>query len=65
MRHIILSSVIWILATTANAFEIENRAIFGDESDTNTIRIVSTADIGYFKPIIESFRAFRPDVAID
>ena len=65
MRHIILSTVIWILATTANAFEIENRAIFGDESDTNTIRIVSTADIGYFKPIIESFRAFRPDVAID
>ena len=65
MRHIILSTVILIIASVACAFEIEDRAVFGNGTDTATIRIVSTADINYFKPMIKAFRAFRPDVAID
>ena len=65
MRHIILSILIWLLASVASAFEIEARAVFGTQQDSETIRILSTADINYFTPIIESFRAFRPDVAIE
>ena len=65
MRHIILSIVMSILASVASAFEIEDRAVFGDQTGTDELRIVSTADINYFTPIIDAFRAFRPDVTID
>ena len=65
MRHVILSIVMWLLANVAYAFEIEDRAVFGDETDGAPLRIVSTADISYFKPIIDAFRAFRPDVTAD
>ena len=65
MRHTILSIVMWLLANVAYAFEIEDRAVFGDETNGAPLRIVSTADINYFKPIIDAFRAFRPDVTID
>ena len=34
MRHVILSIVMWFLANVAHAFEIEDRAVFGDESDS-------------------------------
>ena len=65
MRHIILPILIWLSASVASAFEIEARAFFGTQADSETIRILSTADINYFTPVIESFRAFRPDLAIE
>ena len=65
MRHIILPILISLSASVATAFEIEARAVFGTQPDSDTIRILSTADINYFTPVIESFRAFRPDLAID
>jgi iron(III) transport system substrate-binding protein len=65
MRHIILPVLIWLSASVASAFEIEARAVFGTQADSETIRILSTADINYFTPVIESFRAFRPDLAIE
>ena len=65
MRHVILSIVMWLLANVAYAFEIEDRAVFGDETENAPLRFVSTADISYFKPIIDAFRTFRPDVTID
>ena len=65
MRHIILPILIWLSASVASAFEIEARAVFGTQADSKTIRILSTADINYFTPVIESFRAFRPDLAIE
>lgn len=65
MRHIILPILISLSASVATAFEIEARADFGTQPESETIRILSTADINYFTPVIESFRAFRPDLAID
>ena len=65
MRHIILPILISLSASVASAFEIEARADFGTQPDSETIRILSTADINYFTPVIESFRAFRPDLAIE
>ena len=65
MRHIILPILISLSASVATAFEIEARADFGTQPDSETIRILSTADINYFTPVIESFRAFRPDLAIE
>ena len=65
MRHIILPILISLSASFATAFEIEARADFGTQPESETIRILSTADINYFTPVIESFRAFRPDLAIE
>ena len=41
MRHVILSILMWLLANVAHAFEIEDRAVFGDETDSAPLRIVS------------------------
>ena len=65
MRSIILPILISLSASVATAFEIEARADFGTQPESETIRILSTADINYFTPVIESFRAFRPDLAIE
>lgn len=55
-----------LLATPAvHAFEIEDRARFGPEAASAELRIISTADIAFFTPMITSFLAQRPDLAID
>lgn len=53
-----------LVASLAVAFEMEDRASFGPE-DGQVLRIISTADIGFFEPMIQSYLAERSDVAID
>lgn len=65
MRHLVLALALICGAVTGHAFEIEGRSRFGPESDDRVLRIISTADIGFFEPMITSFRTARPDVAID
>jgi len=67
MRSIVFSIVLipflW-LTNTAFAFEIEARASFGPD-DGSVLRIISTADIRFFEPMILSYLADHPDVSID
>ncbi|MGA0371789.1 MAG: ABC transporter substrate-binding protein [Paracoccaceae bacterium] len=65
MRYLILSIVIFAFATSAKAFEIEDRAVFGEMKNGPVLRIISTADINYFTPMIDAFRRFRSDVVIE
>ncbi|MEM9350113.1 MAG: ABC transporter substrate-binding protein [Pseudomonadota bacterium] len=53
------------LATVATSFEYEDRARFGAGSDDRVIRIISTADIAFFTPLIDSFLAINPGTKID
>ena len=39
MRHVILSIVMWILANVAYSFEIEDRAVFGDETENALLEL--------------------------
>jgi iron(III) transport system substrate-binding protein len=55
--------VLW--SPPAHAQEIEDRQIFGHSDAPHLLRVISTADITVFAPVILDFLASRPEVAID
>lgn len=64
MRQLALSvGLIW--ATSVAGFEIEDQARFGPDATEDVIHIISTADIAYFAPMIESYIDENPDVAVE
>lgn len=65
MRHFAFSLILICAATWAYAFEKEQVARFGPPHGTQVLRIISTADIAFFRPMITSFLATQPGVAID
>lgn len=65
MRQFVLSIGLIFTAGWAAAFEIENHARFGSSVSGQVLRIISTADIGFFEPMITSFLAENPDTEID
>lgn len=65
MRRTILSLVLTVLGAAAAAFEIEDRAVFGDATSPEVLRIVSSADIAFFEPMILAYRDQNPQVTID
>lgn len=65
MRHLVLALVLIWSCATVSAFEIEDRASFGQTDSGSRLRIISTADIDFFEPMITSFLASHPDTEID
>lgn len=65
MRHFAFSLILILAASWAYAFEKEKVARFGPAQSTQVLRIISTADIAFFRPMITSFLARHPGVAID
>jgi len=62
MRHVYLALGLSLLASLCHAFEIEDSRTYpgGDQS----LRILSTADIDVFAPIIAAFHADNPSLTI-
>jgi len=56
--------LIWI-AVPASGFDIEVRQVFPAKSETAQLNIISTADLGAFRPIILKFQAQNPGVTVD
>ncbi|EEE37838.1 extracellular solute-binding protein, family 1 [Rhodobacteraceae bacterium KLH11] len=65
MRQFALSIVLIFAAGWVAAFEIENRTRFGSSDNGQVLRIISTADIGFFEPMITAFLAKYPNTEID
>lgn len=65
MRHVFLSCVLICCAGWLAAFEIEDQAQFGPQQSESRLRIISTADIAFITPMIESFMAAHPETGID
>lgn len=65
MRQLVLACVLSGLAGLAAAFEVEETARFGPGDAAQSLRILSTADTEIFAPMIDSFLATAPEVAID
>ena len=65
MRQFALSLALIFTAGWTCAFEAEDVASFGPSDSKQVLRILSTADIDFFKPMILSFLASRPETAID
>ena len=67
MRGLVLSLALALnlWAPFAMAFEIEDHAVFGDTGSDQVLRIISTADITFFEPMIQSYLAEHPGIAVD
>ena len=65
MRWFALSLALTFSGGSVAAFEVEDSAWFGPRDNPRVIRILSTADIRFFEPMIESFLAETPDVSVD
>jgi iron(III) transport system substrate-binding protein len=65
VRHLILSLGLTVCAGVLNAFEIEDQAFFGDPDARRVLRILSTADISFFEPMVLSYLEENPNVAVD
>lgn len=62
MRHAYLAIGLSLLASIAAAFEIEDSRTYN--GGAQELRILSTADINVFEPIVAAFHAGRPDLTI-
>ncbi len=65
MRQFAFSIFLIHLANWAGAFEIEDFVRFGPADSEKVLRVISTADIGFFEPMIASYLSTQPDVAIE
>ena len=62
---LVLAVFAFCLAPSAHSFEIEHRQNFASNAaQPVTLRILSTADIDLFAPLILSFQAENPKVAV-
>ncbi len=65
MRHLILSLALSLLTPLAAlGFETEERRMFGPDR-AQALRIISTADVDFFAPIITAFLADNPGLSVD
>lgn len=68
MRHLLFSALIALLfgvvPQRAPAFEIEAEQDFKTGNGTVTLRVISTADLAVFAPLIEAFQEKNPSIDI-
>ncbi len=68
MRHrhfTAILSAFFLAATPVAAFEVEAAKLYDAPAGTRILRIVSTADIDVFEPIILAFQQQHPDIDVD
>ena len=65
MRHVLLSFVLMVFGQASTAFEIEDQTRFGAEDGVEKLRIISTADIGFFEPMVTPYLAANPETEIE
>ncbi len=54
-----------LLATAVQAFEIEDQRVYQAEPETSVLRVISTADLAVFDPVLQAFQTAYPGVSID
>ncbi len=64
-RFTLFLSVFLSSLSMANAFESEQQRTYSAQNAQETLRIISTADIDVFEPIIYAFQRQNPNVNID
>lgn len=61
----LFSLVIFIQATVAGAFEVEDRVLYEAQREVTILRVISTADKEAFEPIILAFQEQNPTITVD
>jgi len=65
MRSLILSIALSFLAAAAAAFEVEEVVQFDARTEpARVLRVISTADVVLFAPVVDSFQDLNPDVTV-
>lgn len=64
MRYFI-TLAFWLICACAHAQDWEDVQLFGTNSDTKPLRILSSTDTSFFVPIIQSFLTNNPDVQVE
>lgn len=54
-----------LFASVAFGFEVEDRRMYPAEPEETVLRVISTADLDVFDPIIRAFQIQNPGVAVD
>jgi len=54
-----------LLATPVASYEIQERRIYPAQNETSVLRVISTADLDVFDPILAAFQADNPGVSVD
>ncbi len=54
-----------LIATAVQAFEIEDQRFYHAEPETSVLRVISTADLAVFEPVLQAFQTAYPGVSID
>lgn len=68
MRHRNITAALTaftLAAAPLAAFEMENSKLYDSAAETSQVRIISTADIEVFEPIILAFQQQHPGIAVD
>lgn len=65
MRRVVFALGVMLVPWMAAALEVEDRRRFGPEDAETELKVLSTADISVFAPVIDGFLAEVPDVAVD
>lgn len=65
MRYCLAALCVILGLLRAEALEVEDRARFGAEDAPEALNIISTADIAFIAPLLQSFVARNPEVAVD
>ncbi len=63
MRHALIS--LCLMASPTLAFEIEEQVLFGPQDSETVLRVISTADIDLFAPVILGYLDQTPGAAVD
>ncbi|WP_299936780.1 ABC transporter substrate-binding protein [uncultured Pelagimonas sp.] len=54
-----------LIATVVQAFEIEDQRFYRAEPELSVLRVISTADLAVFEPVLQAFQTAYPGVSID
>ncbi len=65
MRLTYLAAVILGWATALSAFEIEAHRVYPAEDERAVLRVISTADLDVFDPVIRAFLTDQPGLTVD
>lgn len=64
-RLIAFTALFWISASAATGFEIEEQRLYQATPERAQLRVISTADLNAFEPILQAFQVNHPDITID
>lgn len=54
-----------LIATAVQAFEIEDQRFYRAEPELSVLRVISTADLAVFEPVLQAFQTAYPGISID